>query len=58
MVLDVGNCGELMIYLAEEQGVLSPQAPGYIKSVRGIPTEQHGSDKDGEEFVVPSLLKV
>lgn len=42
----------------EEQGVLSPQAPDYIKSVRGIPTEQHGSDKDGEEFVVPSLLKV
>jgi len=42
----------------EEQGVLSPRAPDYIKSVRGIPTEVHGTDKDGEEFVVPSLSKV
>ena len=58
MLLNVGKCNVFIIYLAEEQGVVCPQAPAYIKSERGMPTEEHGTDKDGEEITIPSLSKV
>jgi len=42
----------------EEQGVVDPQAPAYVKKTAGATEEEETNSKYGEEVDVPSLSKV